>query len=486
MNPDSRQALPDFMQWRAVEVFVGSGATRSLVAHPETVDECRAALEYCRDHGMTICPRGSSRSYGDAILNDRHMLLDMSRMNRILDFDRDSGQVTVEAGTKIVDILARYHHLGYTVPASPTDSGISVGGALAANVNGKESWRAGNFGDQVVRMQMLTAAGGIVLLDREHERDLFLAVIGGMGLLGLVLEVTLQLRKVPSPFLNVSITAAPDLDDLIRQLDELKDSADFIVAWIDGYARGAKLGRSVIHATRWATSDADQETLQREVARGIELLAVQKRRALAFYRATRQLINLGFHLQQLLFRPFNRFYYWLHSRGGSAVAKPELFLEHNFDKSYIVPPPDVLCGPHGFTVQITIPHERGREGMAEMLELCRDIPCPPATTILRLHRKDDYLISFSEDGYSLNVEFHPKKRHREKMQRFMQRFIECGIRYGSKVHLPKDMTLTRDQFQRLYPNYRKFIEIKSQVDPDSIFQSDLYRRLFADDGNASS
>lgn len=471
------------MEWQTVPVFVGRGNTRSLVARPADEDECRRVLEYCRENELTICPRGSGRSYGDAILNDGNVVLDMSRMNRILDFDRESGQVRVEAGARIIDIFAKYHHLGLYVAASPTDSTISVGGAMAANVNGKESWRAGNFGDQVLRIRLLTASGEFMTLDREQGRELFLAVIGGMGLLGVVTEVTLQLRAVPSPYLDVSVSAARNLDELIRRLDDLKESADFLVVWIDTYATGDKLGRAVIHATRWVESDADPAQMKKDVAGGVHLLAVQKQRALAFYRATRFFINLGFHLQQIPIRLFNRFYYWLCNRPPSSNNHPELYLEHNFDKSYVVPPPDILCGPHGFTVQITIPFDKGREGMTEMLELCQSVPCPPATTILRLHRKDDHLISFSEDGYSLNVEFHPKRRHAAKMEQFLEAFIECGIRYGSKVHLPKDHTLTRDQFRRLFPSHRRFLEIKREIDPQELFQSDMYRRLFINQGS---
>lgn len=481
MNPPEPELMPGFMEWQTVPVFVGRGTTRSLVARPQNEVDCRRVIEFCKEHHLSICPRGSGRSYGDAILNDRNVLLDMSRMNRILEFDRDTGLVRVEAGARIIDIFAAYHHLGFYVPASPTDSTISVGGAMGANVNGKESWRVGNFGDQVVAMRLLTAAGETLDLDRENGRELFLAVIGGMGLLGVVTEITLRLRRVPSPYLDVSITTATNLDELIRRLDVLKDTADFIVVWIDTYASGDKLGRAVIHATSWAESDAGEGQLEEAVAGGVRLLAVQKKRALAFYRATRFLINLGFHLQQIPIRLFNIFYYWLCNRPSSSTATdPELYLEHNFDKSYVVPPPDILCGPHGFTVQITIPYERGREGMSEMLKLCQSIPCPPATTILRLHRKDEHLISFSEDGYSLNVEFHPKRRHVAKMRTFLEDFIECGIRYGSKVHLPKDHTLTREQFRRLFPGYRRFLELKREVDPDNLFQSDMYRRLFAD------
>jgi FAD/FMN-containing dehydrogenase len=481
MHPASSQTPEEPIKWSKVSAFVGSTVTHSMVAFPENEAQCREIVEYCREKGLSICPRGSGRSYGDAILNDDNVLVDMSRMNRILDFDQHKGTVTVQAGARIVDIFAAYHHLGFTVPASPTDSTISVGGALAANVNGKESWRVGNFGDQVLSIRLMTASGEIRNLNRDVGRDLFHAVIGGMGMLGLVLEVTLQLKRVPSPYLAVSVVPASGLDELILKLGELKETSDFIVVWIDGYARGEKLGRSVIHATRWVESNADAATLKKDVMRGVEMLATQKQKAMAFYNVTRPLINLGFHFQQLPFLLFNKFYFWLSSRGkaGEWSDEGELFLEHNFDKSYVVPPPDILCGPNGFTVQISIPHDRGREGMAEMLELCRSLPCPPVTTILRLHRKDDHLISFSEDGYSLNVEFHPKKRHRQKVERFLKDLMDCGIRYGSKVHLPKDHVLSRRQFQAMFPNYRRFLELKATVDPNNLFQSDMYRRLFA-------
>jgi FAD/FMN-containing dehydrogenase len=467
------------MHWQQVQSFVGSTTTDSWVAYPGSEADCLEVLRICREQKLSVCVRGSARSYGDAILNDGNVLLDMSRMNRILDFDEASGRIRAEAGAKVVDVFAASHHLGFTLPASPTDSTISVGGALAANVNGKESWRLGNFGDQVVNLKLLLASGEIRLLDRDTDRALFMAVIGGMGLLGIVLEATLQLQRIPSPYLQVEIMRAHNLDNLLMQLDEYKTNADFLVVWIDAYARGSKLGRSVIHATRWVKVDKTADELAADVARGVELLAKQKRRAMAVYGIFRPLINLGFHVQTLLFGLFNRFYYWLY-RNPVRNSDPALFLEHNFDKSYVVPPPDILCGPHGFTIQISVPQDHAIECIGEMLQICRAAPCPPATTILRLHRKDEHLISFSENGYSLNVEFHPKARHRRAMQEMTQKLFECGIRYGSKVHLPKDFSLNRQQFRQLFPNYRQFLELKKKADPEELFQSDMYRRFFRD------
>ena len=470
----------DFLAWQPVAVFVGTGLTHSLVANPGSVEDCEQVLAFCRRNKLNVCPKGSGRSYGDAILNDRNVILDVSGMNSIGELDAATGTISVGPGARLVDVFHKVHHLGWTIPASPTDSTISVGGALGANVNGKDSWRVGNFGDQILRLTVMTADGKLIDADRESNAELFMAVIGGMGLLGVVTEATIQLKKIPSPYLSVDISPADNVDDLIAKLDAMKDRVDFIVVWIDTYAKGSKLGRSVIHATSWIDSQLPEEIQRADVEKSVGLLATQKKRAVAFYSTFRHLINFGFHLQQIPIRMFNAFYFWMNNREKKEVVEStnEMFLEHNFDKSYTIPPPDILCGPHGYTVQITVPQGVAKEAMTEMLTLCQSVPCPPATTILRLHRKDDHVISFSEDGYSLNVEFHPKKRHAQKMAVFMEKFIECGIRYGSRVHLPKDITLTGDQFSRLFPRHEEFMSLKRTWDPDELFQSDMYRRLF--------
>ena len=483
VSPRLPELLPDFLTWQRVPVYVGTGDTRALVACPHSINECQEIMAFCRKHGLSICPRGSGRSYGDAILNDQNVILDMSKINRVIEVDGENGTVTVEPGVRLVDVYQQVHHLGWTIPASPTDSTISVGGALAANVNGKDSWRVGNFGDQIIQLKVVTAAGQLITIDRQNNKPFFLAVIGGMGLLALVVEVKIRLMKIPSPYLEVEITPAENVDDLLEKLYLIKEQNDFLVVWIDTYAKGHKLGRSVIHATRWSEQSEDPETVRADIKKSVASLATQRSRAMMFYKVFRPFINFGFHLQQIPIRLFNSFYFYINNRDKPASGKAvrEMFLKHNFDKSYTVPPPDILCGPHGYTVQITVPRSVAREAMTEMLQLCQSIPCPPATTILRLHRRDDHVISFSDDGFSLNVEFHPKKRHARKMAAFMENLIECGIKYGSRVHLPKDMILSADQFRRLYPRHQEFIDLKQVWDPDSLFQSDMYRRLFVTD-----
>ncbi len=224
------------MEWEEVNSLVGSIRTRSLVARPTNVEECRQTLIYCRDHDLQICPRGAGRSYGDQALHDGQVLLDVKAMNRILDFNEEKKQITVEAGTRLIDIYEQVHYRLLTLPSSPTESHSSVSGAICANVNGKDGWKHGSFYKQVVRLSLLTADGEILEIDPEHE--LFNAVVSGIGLLGIVLDATLQLKSIPSPYLGVEVFPAADVDALLATLEQVEQSHDLAVVWVDAYAKG--------------------------------------------------------------------------------------------------------------------------------------------------------------------------------------------------------------------------------------------------------
>lgn len=479
MQPDSR-GLPRFMEWKELTSLVGSIRTRSLVARPTTIEQCREALSYCRRHGMTICARGAGRGYGDLALNNGQALLDMSAMNRILAFNEEASQITVEAGTRLIDIYKAVHHRLLTLPASPTESHSSVAGAICANVNGKDAWRQGSFAHQVVRLTLLLVNGEIHTIDRSHE--LFKAVVGGIGLLAIIVDATLQLRPIPSPFVEINRIPVANTDELLETMAEVEKSHDAAVVWMDAYARGRKTGRSVIHAAKWIQRH-DTESRRSEILNaGYKRLDRHRRFGLALHEKLGPILSLMLHAQRPMMNSFNQLYYAicrLLSLTGRS-SNTELFLRFGFEASFTVPPAHLVCGPRGYTVQLTFPRSSARQAIVELLGICRSSPCPPVTTILRAHKADDCLISFSENGYSLNLEFHPKERHQAASRRAVDQLIDATIRRRGKVHLAKDQVLTPEQFYRVYPRYRDLLAIKRRLDPEGLLTSDLARRVGID------
>ncbi len=480
----ARQA-PPFMHWEDVESLVGSIRSRSLVARPTSIGQCREALAFFQKHGMTVCARGAGRGYGDLALNDGDALIDMSRMNRILEFDEQQATIRVEAGARLVDIYRAVHHRLLTVPSSPTESHSSIAGAISANVNGKDGWHHGSFANQVVSMTVLLANGNILSVDRQHE--LFNVIVGGIGLLGLVVDATLQLKTIVSPFVEINRIPAANVDELLQTMARIEQSHDAAVVWVDAYAHGDNVGRSVVHAARWIAHE-DTEAERREyLDAGFERLERHRRFGLALHQTIGPLLSLMLQAQRLMMPTFN----WLYYRMGRLLwrlgrsSNTELFLRFSFEASFTVPPAHLVCGPHGYTLQVSFPRSDARAAIVELLDICRASPCPPVTTILRAHQRDDCLLSFSEDGYSLNFEFHPKKRHIRASRIFVDQLVDATVRRGGKVHLAKDQVLTPAQFYRVFPRYKELLEHKRVLDPDGLFTSDLARRVGIEPGRSA-
>lgn len=476
MRDDAEQPL-GFMQWEDVESLVGSIRSRSLVARPTTVEQCRDALAYCRRNGMTVCARGAGRGYGDLALNDGQALIDMKRMDKIIEFDEERATIKVEAGTRLIAIYREVHHRLLTLPASPTESHSSVAGAICANVNGKDAWREGSFGHQVISMTLLLANGETQVIDRGHE--LFNAIVGGIGLLGLIVDATLQLKRIKSPFVEIERIPAANVDELLDTMNRVEKSHDAVVVWVDAYASSRCVGRSVIHAAKWIERDDTEAERKEYLTAGFEQLERHRRFGLALHTTFGSVLSLMLQAQRLMMFSFNGLYYGLSRllwRLGRS-SNSELFLRFSFEASFTVPPAHLVCGPRGYTLQVTFPRSDARAAIVELLGICRSSPCPPVTTILRAHKHDDSLLSFSEDGYSLNFEFHPKKRHEIASRAAIDRVIDATARRGGKVHLAKDQVLTPRQFYKVYPRYVELLEYKKKLDPDGLFASDLARRV---------
>jgi FAD/FMN-containing dehydrogenase len=468
---------PGFMGWQEIDSLVGSIRSNSLVARPTTIEECRQALSYFREQGISVCVRGAGRGYGDLALNDQHALLDMRQMNRILEFDEERATIRVEGGTRLIDIYRAVHHRQLTVPSSPTESHSSVAGAICANVNGKDGWHHGSFGNQVLSMTFMLANGETLLIDRDHE--LFNAIVSGIGLLGIVIDATLQLKRIKSPFVEINRTPAANVDELLAAMARIEKTDDAAVVWVDAYARGQSIGRSVVHAAKWIEHEDTEAERRAYLDAGFERLESHRHFGLKLHQTIGPIPSLMLQAQRLMMFTFNRLYYGMSQvlwRMGR-FSNTELFLRFSFEASFTVPPAHLVCGPHGYTLQVTFPRSDARAAIIELLEICQSSPCPPVTTVLRAHKHDDGLLSFSQDGYSLNLEFHPKKRHIEASRSAIDRLIEATARRGGKVHLAKDQVLKPDQFQRIFPRYKELLALKRELDPDGVFTSDLARRV---------
>lgn len=230
--------------------------------------------------------------------------------------------------------------------------------------------------------------------------------------------------------MEINRIPAFNVDALLETMAKIEKSHDAAVVWMDAYARGASTGRSVIHAAKWIERP-ESESRRREILdAGYKRLDHHRNFGLALHEKFGPILSLMLHVQRPMVSMFNQLYYHMcrlaFLTGHSSNS--ELFLRFSFEASFTVPPAHLVCGPRGYTVQLTFPRAEAREAIIELMAICRTSPCPPVTTIMRAHKPDDCLISFSEDGYSLNFEFHPKARNETASREAVDRLIDATAR----------------------------------------------------------
>jgi len=211
---------------------------------PERLDAAAAAVKRAPEGG--IVAYGGGRSYGDAALNDGGHVLLTRRLDRILAFDPDAGQLVCEPGVTISELQQFLVPRGFTLPAVPGTGFATLGGAVANDIHGKNHDRHGSFGNHVRWFDLLLADGSFLRVSAEEDADLFAATIGGVGLTGIMITACVSVLPCPSNAMRVSEMRAEDLDHFLTLLSQHRDREMYSVGWIDALATGAKFGRGIL------------------------------------------------------------------------------------------------------------------------------------------------------------------------------------------------------------------------------------------------
>src|SRR5215471_13954185 len=233
--------------------------TVAEVAEPRSADEVAALVKGIPAAG--VIARGLGRSYNNAAQNDGGLVISTAGMTDVLSFDRASGVVTCEAGVSLEQLMVRLLPAGWFVPVSPGTRHVTVGGAIAADVHGKNHHSAGSFARHVLSFDLVLPTGEQVHVTPDGDPKLFWATAGGMGLTGIILRAGIQLTRVETSRLKVDTVRAADLDAAMSYLTEADGRYGYTVAWLDCLARGRRLGRAVITSGDFA-SPADLPAAQ--------------------------------------------------------------------------------------------------------------------------------------------------------------------------------------------------------------------------------
>lgn len=419
------------MEKKALSSWGNYPKVQSEIFRPENASDIQDLLL----SGSPFVPRGNGRSYGDSSLGSK--VISSQRLNKFLGFDKASGILHCESGVLLSEILQVIVPEGFFLPVTPGTKFITVGGAIAADVHGKNHHVDACFSEHVIFLELVNADGQIIRCSKTENAALFWKTAGGMGTTGYILSAAFNLKKIESSYIRQESLKARNLDEVMDYFEASQDWT-YTVAWIDCLQKGKNQGRSVL--------------LRGEHAKKEELPDKWKKDPLKVPKKLNLSIPFqlpGFVLNTLSIKAFNFLYYHKQfQKEQQAIVSYEPFFYpldfiHHWNRMY---------GKKGFTqYQFVLPKASSKEGLADMLDHIRKSGQGSFLTVLKLFGKgnDKAPHVFPQEGYTLAMDFPIRKG----LPKLLSELDERVLSYGGRLYLAKDAFMSKEMFDKTYPDF---------------------------------
>jgi FAD/FMN-containing dehydrogenase len=483
MNAASRQRSFEHPR-RDLEYVEGWGmavGAASRVIRPRSTSEIVAAFEAARADGVPIGLRGSGCSYGDASVNARGHVLELTGMNRILEFDPATGVARCEAGVTIEQLWKTILPHGYWPRVVSGTMFPTLGGALAMNIHGKNNFAVGTIGDAVREFDIVLPSGEVRTCNRTRNADLFHAAIGGLGLLGVICRVELETKRVHSGDVEVRATSTPTLQAAMEYFEEHKATSDYLVAWIDCFARGKALGRGLVHDARYLDVGEDAEpektlTLAHQDLPKNVLGVVPKGEV---WRALR-VLNNDFGMRWLNLAKF---------LAGQVEEREGPRRQSHAGFAFLLDYVPNWKWAYGrgdrrglIQYQVFVPQATARGVLEEILRRNQAAGFVPYLGVLKRHRPDPFWLTHAVDGWSLALDYKVTPENRGWLWRHCAGLTRVVLEGGGRFYFAKDLVIGREDAKAMFPRekFEAFLALKRELDPSTLLETNLSRRVLGE------
>lgn len=427
------------------------------VARPDSLARLQELV--ARGTQASYIARGGGRSYGDAALNRDRGVACTAALDGILHFDSQLGTIDCEGGVTFDAIIDCVLPMGWFLPTTPGTQSVTVGGAIAADVHGKNHHLDGSLGNFVSEIDLLIASGEIVRCSPTERAEVFWATVGGMGLTGIIVRARLRLVATSSAWCEVAYRRTESLDETLQAFAD-SSRHRYSVAWLDCLAPHKSLGRAVVMLANDAACD--------RLPRGVKQRPLDRQRRRS--RSIPFLLPSGL-LNRRIARAFNALYYARHRDGVECVDYDRFFYPLDGVDHW-----NRIYGRRGFVqYQALFPPETAYRGLRRLLETIADSGEAAFLAVLKSSGPaTPGMLSFLYPGTTIALDL---PNTGESLRRLVRQLDNLVLDHGGRVYLAKDALSGREAIAAMYPRLDEFRAVKNRVDPQGRFSSSQARRL---------
>ncbi len=390
-----------------------------------------------------LIARGNGRSYGDSSISKANTI-SMLNFDKILSFDKETGELVAESGVLLKNIIEKYLSAGWFPYVSPGSKLVTVGGMVAADVHGKNHHKDGSFGRYVNWIDLICLDGNIKRCSRDENSDLFNWTIGGMGLTGVIIKISMNLRKVETSWIKKKTLIADNLNDAI-EIFEKNMECTYTVAWIDSLKEGSSKGRSLIFLGEHAKIEDLKQTNLEPFPKAKNKI----RKIIPFYFPK-------WILSKMVVKIFNTLFFFINK-----IKKKETLVSY---ENFFYPLDSIvgwnkIYGKKGFVqFQCVIPINNSRIGLEEILECLYKSGSGSFLSVLKRFGKDQTNISFPMEGYTLALDFPLNNKNLN----LLDELDRITVKYGGRFYLAKDSRISSEIFNKSDNRINNFISFRKK------------------------
>ena len=460
MNPPKEQIITS---WNLHE------SAKMYVVTPNDLEQLNDYIDFAKKNNLKIVIKGGGNSFSDVGLYEKQLLLDTKNLNSIKDFDPTNGIIQVESGVKIGKLLSKILPENWNVGGLSGSLTDTIGGMISGNTHGKDSWKYGNFGNNVESLKLLLVSGKIIEIDKNSNPDLFHGIISGLGFLGIILEAKLKLKKIPSYVVHTKSSQILNFNDLVEKFYSFDNSdTNFSYAVLDPFATNSSMGRGILESGKYLKNNANMENkLYESLIQKSKINNLEPEKFWSLFR-----FFWGYNTCKLM----NKFRYL---RAGTKKESTTVYGKFQYPVETSLPKINLLYAPKGFIeFQCLFEKENVIDAFKELLSCSKQINREPWICGVKRHISDSSYLSFSGNGLSITMNFPLKYFTKTDAEEYANQLLEIILRFEGKVYLSKNAVIPKHAFQSMYPQYTKMLELKKKYDPENLLFSKATRRLF--------